>query len=87
MLYLILKGELFVSDLECTFEQFKRMAREFHEAAPTLNLEQLDNAWKCLGLSYLNMSEQMWQSSAAILLKMEMRTYIEREADLLSKTY
>ena len=75
-----------MSDLECTFEQFKRMAREFHEAAPTLNLEQLDNAWKCLGLSYLNMSEQMWQSSAAILLKMEMRTYIKREADLLSKT-
>lgn len=43
--------------LDCTFEQFKRMAKEFREAASSLNLEELDNAWKCLGLGYLNMTK------------------------------
>lgn len=73
-----------MSDLACTFDQFKRMAREFHEAAPTLGIDELDNAWKCLGLGYLNMTEQMWRHSAAILLKMEMRTYVERASQLTS---
>ena len=75
-----------MSELACTFDQFKRMARDFNEAAPTLDLDQLDNAWKCLGLGYLNMTEQMWQHSAAILLKMEMRTYVKREAELMDNT-
>lgn len=60
------------------------MAKEFHEAAPTLDLDGLDNAWKCLGLGYLGMSEPMWQHSAAMLLQMEMRTYMRRERELLS---
>lgn len=68
--------------IECDFEGFKRMAKEFHEAAPTLALEELDNAWKCLGLGYLGMNEPMWQHSAATLLKMEARTFAEREAAL-----
>ena len=33
--------------IECSFEEFKRMAKEFRDAAPTLNLDELDNAWKC----------------------------------------
>ena len=69
--------------IECNWEEFKRMAKEFHEAAPTLNLEELDNAWKCLGLGYLGMYEPMWQNSAATLLKMEARTFAECEAALL----
>lgn len=60
------------------------MAKEFHDAAPTLNLEELDNAWKCLGLGYLGMHESMWQSSAATLLRMETRVFMEREAALLA---
>ena len=68
--------------ISCTWEEFKHMAKEFREAAPTLNLDELDNAWKCLGLGYLGMSEEMWQTSAAILLQIEMRTYLQRETDL-----
>jgi hypothetical protein len=68
--------------LACTWEQFKRMAKEFREAAPTLNLEQLDNAWKCLGLGYLNMTEPMWARSAEIVLNMESRRYMARELEL-----
>lgn len=68
--------------LACTWEQFKRMAKEFREAAPTLDLQQLDNAWHCLALGYLNMSEPMWARSAEIVLKMGSRTYIARELEL-----
>lgn len=64
--------------IECTFEEFKRMAKEFREAAPTMNLEELDNAWKCLGLAYLGMKESMWQYSAATVLKMEAHTFSDR---------
>jgi len=71
------------NELSCTWEEFKQMAKQFRLAAPTLNLDELDNAWKCLGLGYLNMSEPMWQSSAAIVLNMESRTYLECERKLL----
>lgn len=68
--------------LACTFDQFKRLAMEFHRALPTLNLEEADNAYKCLSLAYLNMSEDMWLSSAFIVLDMETRAYIHREIEL-----
>lgn len=74
-----------MSELACTFDQFKRMARDFHEAAPTLEIDELDNAWKCLGLGYLNMTEPMWQRSASIVLGMEMRTYLKREGELMAR--
>lgn len=74
-----------MSDLACTFDQFKRMAKDFHEAAATLEIDELDNAWKCLGLGYLNMSEPMWQHSASIVLSIEMRTYLKREAELMEE--
>lgn len=68
--------------VECTWIEFKHMAKEFHFAAPTLNIEELDNAWKCLGLAFLGMKESMWQSSAETLLRMETKTFIEREVEL-----
>lgn len=68
---------------DCTWEEFKRMAKDFHDNAPTLNLDELDNAWKCLGLHYLGMNEEMWRHSAAIVLKMEGRCYRENEIRLL----
>lgn len=70
--------------IECSWEEFKRMAREFHLALPTLNLAELDNAWKCLGLAYIGMREDMWRHSAAIVLRMEGRAFMQREADLLA---
>lgn len=68
---------------DCTWEEFKRMAKDFHDNAPTLNLDELDNAWKCLGLHYLGMNEEMWRHSAAIVLEMEGRCYLENEIRLL----
>jgi len=62
--------------IDCTWEQFKHMAKEFHDAAPSLRGDELDNAWKCLGLGYLGMNDPAWESSAAILLKMEGRHYM-----------
>lgn len=71
-----------MTELTCTWVEFKRMAKEFHEAAPTLSIEELDHAWKCLGLGYLNMSEPMWLHSAAALLKIETRRFLECEEKL-----
>ena len=68
------------NELECTFEEFKHRFNEFRLAAPNLNEDELYNAFKCLGLSYLNMSEEMWQNSAAILLKMGAKIVLEQEA-------
>lgn len=70
---------------ECNWEEFKRLAKEFHDAAPSMNLDELTNAWKCLGLHYLGMYEDMWMSSAAILLKMEGRLFMELEFALTMK--
>lgn len=66
----------------CTFEEFKRASKEFYDAAPTLNSDELDNAFKALGLMYLGMSEERWQSSAVTLLNMMSRVCIERELEL-----
>ena len=68
--------------IECSWDEFKRMAREFHEAAPTLDEDGLDNAWKCLGLGYLGMSEPQWQSSAETLLRMVAKTHAARTLEL-----
>lgn len=73
-----------MSSINCTWEEFKKMANEFHKSLPTLNEDELENAWKCLGLAYLGMSEPIWQNSAAILLQMEMRAYMQREFELIS---
>lgn len=64
--------------IECSWEEFKRMAKEFHMSAPTLNQDELENAWKCFGLGYLGMNECMWENSAAILYQMESKTYFNR---------
>lgn len=69
--------------LECTWDGFKRIAKEFIDAAPTLNLAELDNAWKCLGISYLSMTEPMWSTSAECLLNMVHRVYRECEEKLM----
>ena len=71
-----------MATIECSWEEFKRMAREFHDAAPTLDEDELDNAWKCLGLGYIGMNEPQWQSSAATLLKMEAKVYAARVHEL-----
>lgn len=70
------------NELQCSFDQFKRMSKEFIDSAATLNEDELDNAWKCLGLGYLNMDEEMWRSSAVILLNMMTRVYLQRKSEL-----
>lgn len=66
------------NEFECTFEEFKQRFNEFRLAEPTLNDDELDNAFKMLGLSYLSMTEDMWQNSAAIVLKMASKIMIDR---------
>lgn len=71
-----------VATFECSWEEFKQRANEFRLAAPTLNYDELDNAFKALSLSYFGMREERWQNSATIVLKMATKIHIEREVEL-----
>lgn len=71
--------------IACTWEGFKRMAREFQDAAPTLDEDELDNAWKCLGLAFIGMNEPQWQSSAETLLGLEAKVHAARALELSAK--
>jgi len=75
-----------MATLECTWEEFKRASKEFYDAVPTLNYDELDNAFKALGLMYLGMNESMWQHSAVALLEMMSRRHLERELELSDET-
>lgn len=71
-----------MSTLECSWEEFKQRTREFHLAAPSLNYDELDNAFKALALSYLGMRDEQWRTSAAIALKFATVSFIKRETEL-----
>lgn len=71
-----------MSDFDCSWEEFKQRAKEFHDAVPTLDYDGLENGYKALGMSYLGMKEDMWQHSASIVLKMMMKEMIERQIEL-----
>lgn len=71
-----------MSTFDCSWEEFKQRAKEFHDAVPTLDYDGLENGYKALGMSYLGMKEDMWQHSAAIVLKMMMKAMIERQIEL-----
>ena len=68
--------------LECTWEEFKRASKEFYDAAPALNSDELDNAFKALGLMYMGMTDKQWEHSAAILFGMMSRVCTKRELEL-----
>lgn len=42
---------------ECTLEEFKQRTAEFLKAIPDCDKDSLENGWKALGLSYINMQE------------------------------
>lgn len=69
--------------IKCTFEEFKQYAKEFHDNIHSMNLDELDNAWKCLGLAYIGMHEEMWTNSAAIVIRMAGLEFLKREKELL----
>lgn len=71
-----------MSTLECSWEEFKRASKEFYDAAPMLNADELDNAFKALGLMYFGMNDERWHHSAVTLLNMMSRRCIEREFQL-----
>ena len=71
-----------MATIDCSWDELKRMAKEFHCAVPTLDEDELDNAWKCLSLGYLGMKDTQWQHSAAALLLIEARTHVARLLEL-----
>ena len=78
------------NELSCTWEEFRVIARDFLQAAPTaLDLDSLDNGYKCLGLAYLNcqyeegaLGEHYRNVQGPLLLKMATRAFLQRESEL-----
>ena len=72
-----------MSTIACSWEELKRMAKEFHDSLASMNEEELDSAWKCLALGYLGMHEEKWAASAVALIRIMSREYEQRLAQLI----
>ena len=69
--------------LACDWHGYKQMAADFLINAPTLNVDELDNAFKCLTLGYLNLEcDPMWKPSALTVLQMATQAFMLREVTL-----
>lgn len=75
------------------FEGLKRMAREFHDALPTLNRDELENAFKAFGLALLGcdfpdnaMGEANRLAGAPALFRIVSREYTHRQIELDSES-
>jgi hypothetical protein len=71
-------------DTSCTIEDFKRGAKEFLEALPTLNADELENGLKCFNLLYLtcDLSEKVNEIVAVGLVRFVHKRVFDREFDL-----
>lgn len=47
-----------MSTIEVNLEEFKRLAKEFVEAAPTANVDSLDAGFRCLTLAYFGLQDE-----------------------------
>ena len=69
--------------LNCSWHEFKRVAADFLMAAPTLNEDELDSAFKCITLAYFNLEcKSMWQGSAIVVMEMATKAFTNREIEL-----
>lgn len=79
------EGSIIVKD----YEEFARMGRDFCKAAPTMLINELDNALKCLQLAFLSFewpdtvigNMHRWSSAPAIM-KLATQAYVERQYEL-----
>jgi hypothetical protein len=68
----------------CTIEEFKRGAKEFLEALPTLNSDELENGLKCFNILYLNcdLSDPINEILAVGLVRFVHKRALDREFEL-----
>ena len=68
--------------LECDWNEYKQRTVEFLQTAPELDSAELSNAFKCLTLSYINLTELMWKQSAAVIMEIATHSFVTRESTL-----
>ncbi len=71
------------------YEGLRRMGSEFLKAIPTLNADELDSGFACMGLAYLGcdfgaspMAEVHRTSSAPALMRLVARAVTQRQVEL-----
>lgn len=74
--------------IECNLEGFKKLVGEFCKAAPTAEIDSLDNGFKCIGLAYLNIEPAPKPNSADQVIAVSYfeyagRRFHERERELI----
>lgn len=70
-----------MSELACTFEEFKRRCKELIDAAPSLDDEGFENGVKMLNLSYLNIEGtdlEIYMASVAWRITLKQTKALER---------
>jgi hypothetical protein len=70
--------------IQCKWDEFKRMGKEFLDLLPSANLDEVENGYKALGLAYIGMGgskSELFQSE--ILFKILTKKKIEHELGLL----
>ena len=71
--------------LGCSWEDFKKMAVEFHNDISTLDLNELDQRFKNITDAYFNLKcEPVWKKAAIIVLDMATQDFMSRELELVS---
>lgn len=66
--------------------EFNKAAKELREALKTLNSDELENAWKCLGILYLQLDvDEVFRMLAAQRLKYIGNEVIQRQVELEMK--
>lgn len=71
---------------ECSLEEFKSGVAEFCRAAPTCDMDSLENGWKAVGLMYLAMRESAPSDRPLSVgyLHYAERRYMDRLAELIT---
>jgi len=70
-----------------SFQELKKMAGEYFRALPSFNLDEMDNAHKCLSLAYLGLDSacENEQYQASVVIMLASKLFLKREALLLSE--
>jgi hypothetical protein len=76
-----------MSSITVDLEGFKKLVGEFCKAAPTAEIDSLENGIKCVGLSYFGIEPPPESGSyeeiiAVSYLQYAQRRYMEREVEL-----
>ena len=77
-----------MSTIKCTWDEFKKICKEYIDTSSTASYEELEAGWKCIGLAYLGLeatdalSSNAIEVQAPVLMRIMARHKLEAELKL-----